>query len=187
MKLAMVDLKAAVELIRPVNCLMIGLAVVVGEVIGQRTIFTSSTLLGFMTGFLLGGASMVNNDYLDRNVDAVNAPSRPLPSGRVSPSEACMLMILLSACGLVLALLTSLLSFFIAVAGLIVFLLYNYYGKKLGLIGNMMVSVGTVLSLLYGAFLGEDFMTLISSSQRMSLLALFGLMVFLSNTGREVN
>jgi geranylgeranylglycerol-phosphate geranylgeranyltransferase len=183
----MVSPRAVIELLRPVNCLMLGLAVIVGEFVAYRTVFPFPTFLGFMTGFLLGGASMVSNDYLDRNVDAINAPGRPIPSGRVSSNEAIGLTFILSSGGLAMAYLLNVFCFMIAVLGFLLFLLYNYRGKQLGLVGNMMVSMGMVFSLVYGGFVGEAPASFPSQPQRLALFLLFGSMVFLSNTGREVN
>ncbi len=189
----MVDLRAFLGLIRPANCLMLGFSVVVGEFIAYRAIFLFPTVLGFLTGFLLGGASMASNDFLDRRVDAVNAPGRPIPSGRVSSNGAIGITVFLSAVGLTLAYMTGMTCFVIASLGLLVFLSYNYRGKQLGLLGNMMVSTGMVLSLVYGGFVGEAFTSSSGQSQnllglgKLSLFFFFGCMVFLSNTGREVN
>ena len=41
-------------------------------------------VLGFVTGFAICAFSMVVNDYYDIEVDRVNQPTRPLPSGQVS-------------------------------------------------------------------------------------------------------
>ena len=190
----MVDPRAVLELIRPMNCLMLGLAVIAGEFIAYRTVFLFPTVLGFLTGFLLGGASMVSNDYLDRRVDAVNAPERPIPSGRVSSNEAMVLTVILSTLGLALAYLTGTVCFVIAGLGLLLFLSYNYRGKQLGLVGNMIVSTGMVFSLVYGGFVGETFMSSPGQSQnpldldqKLALFFFFSCMVFFSNTGREVN
>ncbi len=189
----MADLRAFLELIRPANCLMLGFSVVVGEFIAYRTVLFFPTILGFLTGFLLCGASMANNDFLDRRVDAVNAPGRPIPSGRVSSNEAIGATLLFSAIGLTLAYMTGMTCFIIASLGLFLFLLYNYWGKQLGLLGNMMVSLGMVLSLVYGGFVGEAFLQSADQLQnlvglgKLTLFLLFGCVVFLSNTGREVN
>ena len=45
-------------------------------------------VLGFVTGFAICAFSMVANDYYDIEVDRVNQPTRPLPSGAVSMREA---------------------------------------------------------------------------------------------------
>ncbi|MFF2372388.1 SCO3242 family prenyltransferase [Agromyces sp. NPDC058110] len=46
---------------------------------------------------------MALNDWADRDVDAVERPERPIPSGRVSPRRALMVAAGLGAIGLVLA------------------------------------------------------------------------------------
>ncbi|MGW1682154.1 SCO3242 family prenyltransferase [Saccharopolyspora sp. NPDC002376] len=45
-------------------------------------------------------AGMALNDYADRELDAVERPERPIPSGRVRPGEALVLAIGLTAAGL---------------------------------------------------------------------------------------
>lgn len=172
-----------IRLLRPVNCAMMGLAVLTGEAIAYGTLYLYLSLLGFVTAFTLTGASMVTNDYWDRSVDAVNAPDRPIVSGLVSTRLALSYALILMLIGLSSALLTSMLSLLIAAASLSVSLLYNYRGKKLGLMGNFMVSACIAIPLIYGGFLhgGVD-----SSFEGMRLL-FFDLMVFLANTGREVN
>lgn len=41
-----------------------------------------------LTGPLVCGASQIINDWCDREVDAINEPNRPIPSGRVPESRA---------------------------------------------------------------------------------------------------
>ncbi|MBO0889036.1 UbiA family prenyltransferase, partial [Candidatus Bathyarchaeota archaeon] len=69
-----------------------GLAVVVGETIALG-IFPSlsEAVLGFLTASLLLAGTMVLNDIQDVQIDRVNSPDRPLPSGRVGIREAYVL------------------------------------------------------------------------------------------------
>ncbi|MDD1722856.1 MAG: UbiA family prenyltransferase [Methanothrix sp.] len=46
------------------------------------------TGLIFLAVFLITGAGNAINDYYDREIDAINRPGRPLPSGRISPAAA---------------------------------------------------------------------------------------------------
>ncbi|WP_192764219.1 SCO3242 family prenyltransferase [Actinomadura algeriensis] len=48
-------------------------------------------------------AGMALNDYADRDLDAVERPERPIPSGRVTPGQALALAVGLTGAGLVLA------------------------------------------------------------------------------------
>ena len=59
-----------------------------------------AALLGASSGLYLAG--MVFNDLFDRDLDALERPGRPIPSGRIAPKAAavlaCALMILGAAC-----------------------------------------------------------------------------------------
>jgi geranylgeranylglycerol-phosphate geranylgeranyltransferase len=127
---------------------------------------------------------MVSNDYWDRKVDAANIPTRPIPSGKVKPREAAILTVLLSVTGLIAAYLTNLPSLLIASTGLVMFLLYNYRVKQLGLSGNLLFSASIALPLIYG---GDIHPQSSASTRSLTLLVFFELMIFLANTGREVN
>ncbi|MFG0329026.1 MAG: UbiA family prenyltransferase [Phycisphaerales bacterium] len=55
-----------------------------------------------MTGvslFYVGGMAL--NDLVDREVDAIDRPGRPIPSGRISPGQATIFVLLTFATGLV--------------------------------------------------------------------------------------
>ena len=82
---------------------MMGFAVIVGASLVSTLSFTISLLLGFVTSFSLAAASMTINDYYDRQIDAINEPSRPIPKGDVSPKEALIFAAALTTVGLVAA------------------------------------------------------------------------------------
>ena len=56
-----------------------------------------------LAGPLLCGASQAVNDWFDRHVDAVNEPSRPIPSGRVPGRWGLAVAVVVSALALVAA------------------------------------------------------------------------------------
>jgi len=178
----MVRLDAFLRLMRPVNCLMMGFAVVVGAALVGENVFSWDALvllfLGFFVGFFLTGASMVVNDIVDREIDAVNEPERPIPSGAVSLRQAQVFAIFLCVVGFALGMATNLESFFVAVVALLVTVIYVVWGKRTGLFGNFLVSGCVVIPFIYGTFVvGREF-------GEASLVCV--VIVFLSNTGREV-
>ncbi|MFF0889720.1 SCO3242 family prenyltransferase [Streptomyces sp. NPDC003456] len=61
------------------------------------------TLLAIGSSLCLYEAGMALNDWADRDVDAVERPHRPLPSGRVRPAAALTAACLLTGAGLALA------------------------------------------------------------------------------------
>lgn len=169
------------RLIRPVNCFMMGFAVLVGTTISVGTVIISSSvklILGFLTGFTLTGSAMAINDYYDREIDAINEPNRPIPSGEVDSSEALAASMILSAMGLFLAWMTKLSCLAIAAFSWGVMALYSTRGKRTGFPGNLLVSICITLPFIYGALVIKN------SIPASSLI--FALMAFLSNTGREV-
>lgn len=165
------------RIIRPLNCLMMGFAVIVGASLVSALNFSINLLLGFVTSFTLTGASMAINDYYDREIDAINEPNRPIPSGAVSPKEALSFAAVLSLVGFAAALISSKSCLIVAVIAWMIFVTYTTKGKRTGLPGNLLVSTCVVIPFIYGGFVVENL--------KLSVI-LFAAMAFLSNTGREV-
>jgi len=165
------------RLIRPLNCLMMGFAVIVGASLVSALNFSINLLLGFITSFTLTGASMAINDYYDREIDAVNEPNRPIPSGAVSPKEALSFALVLSLIGVITAFGTNVSCLIVAVIAWIASVTYITKGKRTGLPGNFLVSACVVIPFIYGGFVVEK--------PELPII-LFTAIAFLSNTGREV-
>ncbi|HVP40594.1 MAG TPA: geranylgeranylglycerol-phosphate geranylgeranyltransferase [Candidatus Krumholzibacteriaceae bacterium] len=177
----MAKIGALLRMMRPVNCLMIGFAVIVGAALVGVDFSADTWLLllySFLTGFFLTAGSMVANDIIDREIDAVNEPARPIPSGAVSFGQAQVFAVVLAVIGFVFALVVSWQCFVIAVFSWLVFAAYSFWGKRSGFFGNLLVSVCVVLPFVYGGFaVGKGFA---DSS------AIFVALAFLANTGREI-
>jgi geranylgeranylglycerol-phosphate geranylgeranyltransferase len=165
------------SMMRLPNCVMIGFAVIVGELIASPIISTDSVFFGFMTGFLLLAASMILNDYFDREIDAINEPKRPLPAGIVKPSEALSFSIILGALGFWFAASSGIATLLIALLSAGLMVSYNSKVKKTGLLGNAFVSTNVAIPFIYGGF--------VVGSPTWSL-GIFSLLAFLSSMGREI-
>ncbi len=159
------------------NCVMIGFAVIVGEAIASSTVPALAAFYGFMTGFLLLGASMILNDYFDREIDAINEPKRPLPAGTVKSSEALSFAVILGSVGLLFAANSGLATLLIALASVTIMITYNASIKRSGLLGNAFVSINVAIPFIYG---GSAVGSLTWS------LGTFALLAFLSSMGREI-
>lgn len=168
-----------INIIRPINSLMVGFSIIVGAVIsGGFVIFEQpiDLLYSFITGFSMTGASMAINDYYDREIDAINEPNRPIPSGQVTPREALIITVFLSIIGLLTSWMINFQALGIAFLALVLLTAYSSWGKKTGFLGNLMVSSCISLPFIYGGFL--------SGLVQKSLI--FSLIAFLVNTGREI-
>ena len=171
-----------IRVIRPVNGLMMSLAVLVGawitlaEPVSPDMLF--KVLLGALTAFTLSGASMAINDYCDYEIDKINEPHRPLPSGMIELRESLILAAVLIMVGLAAALYTNVYAALLALLSIIVSVAYAFRGKRTGLLGNFLVSSCVAVPFIYGGILVKN-----SLDPR---ILLFSLMAFFSNTGREV-
>jgi len=174
---------AILRLIRPINCVIMGLAVFVGMIVATRGQFSEATMiiripLGFVTGFTFLGAANTVNDYHDRNIDKVNEPNRPIPSGAVSPKEALGYAAVLSVIGFLAAFFTRDANLAVAIIAWFLFVYYATKGKRTGILGNLIVSVCTAIPFIYGGLAVEKELS--------PLLILFASMAFSSTVGREV-
>jgi geranylgeranylglycerol-phosphate geranylgeranyltransferase len=170
-----------VRLMRPVNCVMMGFAVLVGAVLASPQFLSVdwlSVVFGFLTGFLLCAAAMTINDYYDRAIDAINEPARPIPSGLVKSREALVFVVVLLAVGFVFAFLVSALCLAVAVVSWVIVATYLTVGKRTGLPGNFLVSACVAIPFIYGS------VTVVGTVGLN--VVFFALMAFLSNTGREI-
>ena len=170
------------RLVRPVNGLMMGFAVIVGAslVLAEPVTFELgvSLMLGFVTGFTLMAAAMAINDYYDMEIDRINEPGRPLPEGVVKPGEALVFAAFLTVVGLAAAVRTSLFCLGLAAVAWVVAVSYNTRGKRTGLPGNFLVGACMAIPFLYGSLIVKDWLD--------QTALLFAAMAFLSGTGREV-
>ena len=174
-------LSAYLRLMRPVNCLMVGFAVLVGAALASPSLigaFWLNLIYGFITGFMLTAASMAINDYYDREIDGINEPRRPIPSGLIKPREALAFAFFLIAIGFTAALLANIFCFVIAIIASIVFVTYTTAGKRSGLPGNFLVSACVAIPFIYGSYV-------VARTVELNAL-IFASMAFLSNTGREI-
>ncbi len=97
------SLSVSVELLKPITWFPPMWAFLCGAV-SAGFIFIEHLPIVFVGILLAGpvicGMSQAINDWGDRIVDAINEPSRPIPSGRISSTWAFSLAILLSLIGL---------------------------------------------------------------------------------------
>ncbi len=72
--------------------------------LGDWPVSLARTAAGMlMAGPVLLGLSQIINNYCDRDVDAINEPNRPIPSGRVTMVQVSVTALVLLAVGIALA------------------------------------------------------------------------------------
>ncbi|HLN57514.1 MAG TPA: protoheme IX farnesyltransferase, partial [Thermoanaerobaculia bacterium] len=94
-----------VELTKPRITFLVLVTTAVGYALGAATSFHPGVFLAVLAGTALvsGGASALNQ-WAERDADArmVRTASRPLPTGRLAPSDALVFGLAISAIGLIL-------------------------------------------------------------------------------------
>lgn len=145
-----------VRLVRPLNLLILAVAVGVGGLLaGGSTLHSESVtrlLMAALSAALIGGAANSINDYFDLDIDRLNRPNRPLPSARISPAIAKLVWVAGSGAGIALSLLLSLRHVVLATAVVVLLYVYAAYWKRQVLVGNVVIAFLTALALIYGAW-----------------------------------
>ena len=171
--------QAVADLVKPELPLSAGICVVAGEIIGSESLPTVFVgLMGFLTGFFISGAAMISNDYFDIDVDRVNHPNRPLPSGRISVPELTILTFLFSAAGFITSGLLGSIALALSVFIWIIGILYNWKFKESGLFGNMMVALSIAWTFIFGGA--------IVGGLENDMIWVFGALAFVFDLGEEI-
>jgi geranylgeranylglycerol-phosphate geranylgeranyltransferase len=166
-----------ITLVRPVNFIITALSIFVSCILAGGTqdqmllmIFAS------LSGALIGSGGMVINDVLDIEIDRINKPERPLPSGAVARYDAVMFYAILTGFGLIMSAYTTRGAFIIAFFSAPAIVLYSKILKGTPLLGNITVGFLTGLAFIYGG-------ATVGNIRQAIMPALFA---FLINVGREI-
>lgn len=145
-----------IKITRPVNSLFAGFAVLLGIIIAKGTVpgvSPAEYLILIPVVAMITAAGNVINDYYDRDIDAVNRPERPIPSGSVSPKGALVYSIVLFILGIALSFFTGYLCLIIAAVNSLLLVLYALKLKGIPFAGNISVSYLSASIFLFGGAL----------------------------------
>lgn len=156
-----------------------GVCVILGELLALGALPPlREIILGFLSVFFISAAALILNDALDVEIDKVNAPERPIPSGLVSVQEVILLASIVTGLGFITSLMLGPLALVTAVVVWFVGFLYNWRFKKTGLPGNLMVNFSVGMTLVFGGIaVGQPFEKVVWA---------FAVMVFLISLGEEI-
>lgn len=171
-----------VEILRPGNALMGAIAIILVAII-DKTI-SIPIILAMIAVFFETAAGNVINDYFDYNIDLINKPERPIPSGRISLKNGrnygYLLFIAGTVCGFLISFLTNnWIPFAIVLIADVVLYLYAYKLKTAPLIGNLTVGFMTGFGFVFAGF------TINNPSIIMTSIYL-GFFAFVMTTAREI-
>lgn len=171
-----------IEILRPGNALMGAIAIVLVAIIDRS--FTLPIILAMLAVFFETAAGNVINDYFDYNIDLINKPERPIPSGRISlkagRNYGYLLFLLGTICGFLISFLTSnWIPFAIVLIADVVLYLYACKLKSTPLIGNLTVGFMTGFGFVFGGFAINNPTIILTSIY-------LGFFAFVMTTAREL-
>jgi geranylgeranylglycerol-phosphate geranylgeranyltransferase len=144
------------KIIRPLNSFVAGCAVLLGYLIAAGTIAGEAFILVPVVLFATAGGNVIN-DYYDREIDRINRPDRPIPSGAVTPRAALVYSGVLFLTAIGFSTLTNTLCFALAVFNSLLLWVYAASLKRVPLVGNLAVSyLAASIFLFGGALVGID-------------------------------
>ncbi len=174
-------MKVYLTILRPGNCLMSIIAVLIGSFLILKT-FNPTILLASIAVFLITGAGNVINDYVDIDADKVNRPKRPIPSGKIKPKTALVYSVILFGIGLALSFFTTWFAFSLALINSFLLVAYSFSLKEKMFLGNAVVSYLVGSTFLFGSLAVISAVT----PTVLVLPLLLMLLATLSNFSREI-
>jgi len=163
-----------IEILRPVNAVMAVITVILMALIAGR--FDVDVLLACVVVFTATGAGNVINDYFDHEIDAINRPSRPIPSGRITRRAAGIYSATLFAIASVLGFYLGLIPGSVVILSSLLMVYYAWSLKRRCLVGNLTISFLTGMSFVFGGIVVGE----ISAS------IYLGIYAFLMTMAREI-
>jgi geranylgeranylglycerol-phosphate geranylgeranyltransferase len=170
-------MKPYITLMRPVNFLITAASIYVSCLLagGTEAQFIAM-LFASLGGACIGAGGMVINDFFDIEIDRINKPERPLPSGTISKFDALMFYGGISGIGLIMSAYSTRTAFIIAFVAVPVIFLYSQRFKSTPLLGNLLVGTLTGTAFIFGG-------AAVDNITKAIMPAVFA---FLINVGREI-
>lgn len=171
-----------IEIMRPGNAVMGAISIILVALIDRS--ISIPIILAMIAVFFETAAGNVINDYFDYNIDLVNKPERPIPSGRISLENGKKYAYFLFLCGTICGFLISYLTnnwipFIIVLLADIILYLYAYKLKTTPLIGNLAVGFMTGFGFVFGGFT-------INNPNIIMTSIFLGFFAFVMTTAREI-
>jgi len=150
-------LTAIVKIVRPLNFLITFVSVIVAAIIcqPQATPELNIFLAAFTASFALASGNIIN-DIHDIEIDKINKPLRPLPSGKITIKEAYGLYLVFIIVSVVLSFLVNQAALIIVLISILLLFLYSKYLKQILLVGNITVACLTGLVFIFGGVVVEN-------------------------------
>lgn len=149
-------------IVRPRNSLLSGIGVILGTITSEGTsgidyvapLFQENIItliIAYIATVMIAAGGYTINDYYDCEIDKINRPDRIIPSGKLTPAQALRWSYILFIGGFISAvLLFDPIALLLAILGVISLISYGKIFKRKKEMGNIVVSVLSIIPFLYG-------------------------------------
>jgi geranylgeranylglycerol-phosphate geranylgeranyltransferase len=150
-------LTAIVKIIRPINFLITFVSVIVAAIISSPDKFSGlNVFLAAIAASLVMASGNIINDIYDIEIDKINRPDRPLPSGKISNKKALALYFIFLLLSLIFSWFINLPAFLIVAMTNLILYLYSTFFKRIPLVGNITVAFLTGLVFIFGGVVVDN-------------------------------
>lgn len=159
---------------------MSGVGVIVGAIVGIginiELDISIKIILAILTASIFTASGNALNDYLDREIDKINHPNRPIPCGKIKPNKALIVVIIGFTISFILGIFINMICFAIVLINAILMFSYEKILKERGVVGNLTISWLTSSLFLFGG----------SAVDEIEITAVLAFLAFLATFGREI-
>ena len=163
-------LSSYIKIVRPINCMLAGLSLYIGILItmGYDTLKANLYLftIGAIIFIFVSAGGFVINDIYDLEIDKINQPQRILPSGKISLESAKIYTVVLFSISLLISFYAltvntnnvniGLLPPIFVIIGILCLILYAAVLKKLGVLGNLIITALSTIPFIIGGLFIND-------------------------------
>jgi len=151
-------LVSIIKISRPVNVVITFISVLIAALIcSPGKILEFDIFLAAFAASFTAVSGNIFNDIYDIEIDKINRPFRPLPSGKLTIKEAYSVIILFVTLSIFASLSIGYFPLVIVLFSHFLLLLYSKYLKRIPLVGNIMVSFLTGLVFVFGGVVVNNF------------------------------
>lgn len=148
---------AYIKITRPINIIFTFIVVLVSIFICSKEFaFTTIVFIASLTAALVAAGGNIINDYFDAEIDEINKPNRPIPSGSISKKNAVIYYLSLTIIALAISSFISTNAFAVVIITSLTLFFYSKYLKAIPLLGNIAVAFCTALAFLFGGIIAEN-------------------------------
>jgi geranylgeranylglycerol-phosphate geranylgeranyltransferase len=156
-----VQIISSLQLIRFGNCLIAAVSVWVGAYLAAGFVTTPALWVTMAGVFCICAGGNIVNDIIDRRIDTISHPDRPIPAGKVSIHAAKVLAIIFHLSAMILIAFSNLTVALAGVFAILALLAYNLRLKRVPLVGNLIIAILAGLTLVCGGLAVDPDATLL--------------------------